>query len=213
MPKAAKKTAWGDADGRRRDILAAAKGIVAKHGRDGLNMRDVAVRAKVSPGTLYVYFKTKEEIFLTLYAARVEDFAREVEALAEAARTWDELFARFAESYLGFYRDFGRGLSLFSLTADPAAIAELPPALVEDLRAKVGRILGLAAARARVLAEREGRRFTEDPHAMPLLWMVLTGRADSMSGPRRDAAPYDWDQMVRFASRTLLAGLTEEKTR
>jgi AcrR family transcriptional regulator len=215
MAKVAKKatTAWGDAEGRRRDILAAAKRIVETRGRDGLNMRDVAVRAKVSPGTLYVYFKTKEEIFLTLYAARVEAFAGEVEAFAAEAASWDDLFARFAKSYLAFYREYGSSLSLFSLTADPAAVAELPPALIDELRAKVVRIFALAADRARALALLEGRHLKDDPHALPLLWMVLTGLADSMSGPRRDAHPYDWDSMVRFAARTLLAGLTEESER
>ena len=37
---------------RRRRILGAARGLVAKNGYDGMIMRDVAMRAKVSPTTL-----------------------------------------------------------------------------------------------------------------------------------------------------------------
>ena len=66
------KTRWGDREGRRRDILDAAREQMAEGGYLALNMRDLARRASVSPGTLYQYFSTKEEIFATLYAEAIE---------------------------------------------------------------------------------------------------------------------------------------------
>lgn len=207
-----KTTAWGDAEGRRRDILGAARALV-ESGVSDLTMRDVALKARVSPGTIYVYFKTKEEIFLTLYAARVDAFADEVDAVCAEARDWDDLFSKFAERYLAFYRDYGHALNVWSLLADPAALESLPPDLTQKLRAQVVRTFTTASSKAREVAAAEGRVLRDDPLVMPFLWTVLTGLADNFSGPRAKAHPHRWEDMVRFAAQTLRAGLTELEKR
>ncbi|GJM38145.1 MAG: hypothetical protein DHS20C19_15120 [Acidimicrobiales bacterium] len=56
-------TARGDRDGRRRDVLAAATGILEESGWEGLSIRAVASRAGVSTGAVYQWFSGKDEIF------------------------------------------------------------------------------------------------------------------------------------------------------
>src|SRR6266498_1273213 len=65
-------TAWGDAEGRRRDILDSAEKLLAESGYAGLTMRAIAVGAGVSSGTLYQYFDGKEDVFVALMAGRLE---------------------------------------------------------------------------------------------------------------------------------------------
>ena len=48
---------------RPREICAAALELVAERGFAGTRVDDIAARAGVSKGTLYLYFKDKEEIF------------------------------------------------------------------------------------------------------------------------------------------------------
>lgn len=50
-------------DERPRDIVAAALGVFAEKGFAGAKMDDIARRAGVSKGTLYLYFETKEDVF------------------------------------------------------------------------------------------------------------------------------------------------------
>lgn len=52
---------------RRAAILAAADSLVQRHGRAAISVAEVAKRAGVAKGTVYLYFKTKEEIFLGLH--------------------------------------------------------------------------------------------------------------------------------------------------
>ncbi|HEX6342246.1 TetR/AcrR family transcriptional regulator [Umezawaea sp.] len=66
-------TAWGDAAGRRRDILSSAEEILDQHGYAGLTMRAIAVGAGVSSGTVYQYFDGKEAVFAALMARRLDD--------------------------------------------------------------------------------------------------------------------------------------------
>jgi len=49
---------------RRDRILAATRDLVARHGYDGMIMRDVATEANVSPTTLYNLYNTKDELLL-----------------------------------------------------------------------------------------------------------------------------------------------------
>ncbi|MDR6951098.1 AcrR family transcriptional regulator [Ancylobacter sp. 3268] len=52
-----------DAEARRRAILDAALEVFAEHGFTGARMEDVARRAGIAKGTLYLYFKDKTALF------------------------------------------------------------------------------------------------------------------------------------------------------
>jgi AcrR family transcriptional regulator len=51
---------------RRQQILVAAKNIFYKKGFNKTTMEDIASAAELSPGTLYLYFKNKDELFASL---------------------------------------------------------------------------------------------------------------------------------------------------
>ncbi|SDB36529.1 TetR/AcrR family transcriptional regulator [Bauldia litoralis] len=94
---------------RRAAILAAAIACTRESGFDGVTMSGLAKRAGLAKGTLYLYFETREEVFLALYlealgawAARIAealapgiDDEAAVEALTRVARD-DRLFVELA---------------------------------------------------------------------------------------------------------------------
>lgn len=51
---------------REQLILAAAKKVVAVNGFRKTKMNQIAEEAEISPGTIYLYFKSKEELFSSL---------------------------------------------------------------------------------------------------------------------------------------------------
>jgi hypothetical protein len=64
--------------------------------------------------------------------------------------------------------------------------------------------------RCRELAARERRRLIDDGRMLPFLWMAIGGLAESFSGPKSQALPFAWKQMLRFAVETPLRGMTVE---
>jgi len=52
---------------RRAAILGAAESLVTAHGRAVASVAEVAQHAGVAKGTVYLYFRTREEIFLALH--------------------------------------------------------------------------------------------------------------------------------------------------
>ena len=51
---------------RRQQIIVAAKRVFSKKGFSRATMEDIANEAELSPGTLYLYFKNKDELYASL---------------------------------------------------------------------------------------------------------------------------------------------------
>lgn len=51
---------------RRQQIIIAAKRVFSDRGFNKATMEDIAKEAELSPGTLYLYFKNKEELYASL---------------------------------------------------------------------------------------------------------------------------------------------------
>ena len=69
---------------RPQEITAAAFAVFAEKGYSGARIEEVAQRAGVSKGLMYLYFKTKEELFKAVIRSVV---VRRVDALLEAVDT------------------------------------------------------------------------------------------------------------------------------
>jgi TetR/AcrR family fatty acid metabolism transcriptional regulator len=54
-------------DGKRRRILQAAVKVFARRGYFGARVREIADRARVADGTIYLYFRGKEDILVSLF--------------------------------------------------------------------------------------------------------------------------------------------------
>ena len=63
----------------REEILSAAEKVFAAKGFFPTTMSDIARRAEFGTGTLYKYFKSKEELYFTLIDEKVEEINRLVE--------------------------------------------------------------------------------------------------------------------------------------
>jgi AcrR family transcriptional regulator len=208
MSAATTTTRWGDKEARRRDILDAARRLLERDGYERLNMRDVARGAGVSPGSVYNYFGSREELFATLYAERLEEFHAEIVPACAAATTPEQLFVEIANRYLAMYRVFGRDVNVWALLVEaerlPAEIARPLVEAAERVMATIQDALArFAADRGIALSEAGNSRL-----AMPFLWTTLTGLADHFTGMRHALHPYTWEELTAFAARTLVAGLT-----
>src|SRR5215467_8985704 len=67
----------------RAAILSAARALAAREGAHGLTLRGVAAEAGYAPAALYGYFRSRDDLILTLAA---EDLAQLSHAMRDAAR-------------------------------------------------------------------------------------------------------------------------------
>jgi AcrR family transcriptional regulator len=189
-PRAARKSARArkvEPEARRQAILDAALHVFAERGFEAARLDDVAARAGVAKGTLYLYFRDKEALFEELVRSAVSPIIEAVSQAASApdvpaAAILDTFFALFEKEVLGTKRKL-----LLRLI-----IAEGPrfPRVAEFYhREVVTRGIGLM----RAVAERAARRgeFTSDaaarypqlivaPLILAVVWDSLFARIDPL---------------------------------
>jgi len=90
---------------RGQAILTAAAEVFARHGLDGATIEMVARRAEVAVGTIYLYYSSRDDLYLNLIAERGEQLrARYLEVFARELEPLDELKA-IASAYLDYMRE------------------------------------------------------------------------------------------------------------
>jgi len=91
----------------RHGIIEAAIGLLMRDGIQGLTMERVAAEAGVAKGTLYVYFKNKDEILDGAVEASFDPLVGELSDLLDGGYAPDRKLAEFSLSHLRFFDEHG----------------------------------------------------------------------------------------------------------
>jgi AcrR family transcriptional regulator len=110
---------------KRRQILEGARAVFLAQGFDAASMGDIARAAKVSKGTLYVYFDSKEDLFQTIVQEECEAQAEQVFALDSSDHDVEAVLTRLGRDFIRFLGEPHRISSLRTVIA----IAERMPEL------------------------------------------------------------------------------------
>jgi TetR/AcrR family fatty acid metabolism transcriptional regulator len=93
----------GGGDKRER-ILDAAERIFAKHGFFAARVTEIAKEAGVADGTIYLYFKSKDDLLISLFENRMKQVNAELERAIAAEPPARQLHA-FIRTYLQLVHD------------------------------------------------------------------------------------------------------------
>jgi TetR/AcrR family fatty acid metabolism transcriptional regulator len=93
------KPAPADTD-KRAKILDAATRVFAERGFFGAQVADIAHRAGIAAGTVYLYFRSKDEVLLSLFDRTMRDAIREGRAALDGIDDPAERLRRIARLHL-----------------------------------------------------------------------------------------------------------------
>ncbi len=128
-------------DARRTAILQAAAALFENAPYDHILMQQIADRAGVAKGTLFLYFESKEHLFLTLTVETLQRWLSDLRADLQAAapQLMTLAFTRLVERSLRRQPPpAGQSMLLRLLSLHPQRLAEaLPPAAVSELTAQL----------------------------------------------------------------------------
>lgn len=74
-----------DRNAKRAEIVRHAADVFARGGYHATKIQDVATAADIGKGTIYEYFRTKEELFLAIYDAWMTELERTIRDRVDAA--------------------------------------------------------------------------------------------------------------------------------
>lgn len=71
---------------RRTAIIEAAKTLYSNHGLDGVSMDRIAHEAELAKGTIYLYFKSREELMMAIISNELEHLVTALEKVASTRK-------------------------------------------------------------------------------------------------------------------------------
>jgi AcrR family transcriptional regulator len=86
----------------RADVCRVAEVLFARHGVEGVTMRQIAAELDCSPTTAYRYFKNKEEILAAVRAAAFNRFCEVIEEATRSSPDPRKSARNVGQAYLGF---------------------------------------------------------------------------------------------------------------
>ena len=96
-------------DGEKRDkrdrILSAAERIFARHGFFAAKVSDVAKEAGVADGTIYLYFKSKDDLLISLFERRMQEVNERLREATTNVKGPIEQLRAFVRTYLQLVHD------------------------------------------------------------------------------------------------------------
>jgi AcrR family transcriptional regulator len=107
---------------RRNAILRSARKEFFEKGFRSVTVDTIARRAELSKGAIYLYFKSKEEIYAQILLRDIDKFHDRVETLLDTSKSASENLRQFAEVYAAFFisdRELFRIFMNFMLQHNP----------------------------------------------------------------------------------------------
>lgn len=87
---------------RRHDILESARHLFIEHGIQHVSMEKIAADAELAKGTLYLYFRNRDELLMALVSEEMEVLVDQLERVAASKHRADRKILRGVEAFYSF---------------------------------------------------------------------------------------------------------------
>ncbi len=101
--------------GRKNTIIEAAEGLFSEKGFKETTMQEISERAELSKGTIYLYFKSKEELYLSVCIKGVAGFGESLEAAIKGRKGLEN---KIKAVYLAYIRHSLEQPAIFRVLRD-----------------------------------------------------------------------------------------------
>ncbi len=196
-------------DARPQEILEAALAVFAQRGFAATRMEDIAARAGVTKGTIYLYFDSKEEVFKSLVRHTIGGTLNQVVENAAAYKgSARDLLVLVLRTIGTFLRNSDRVVLPKIILAESGNFPELVRFYRFEIIEKGLGLLtsivrhGIAQGEFRDIAPEHAARLCVAPLLLGALWRTTFAPFDP--------EPYDIEALVETHIDVLLRGLTKE---
>lgn len=121
---------------RREDILAAAQKIFFEKGIQSATMDEIAEAAELSKGTLYLYYDSKEDLYLGVMIRGLEMLHEALEETIVGAATTMDAIWNLGPTYFRFFQTNTNFFRTFHFFQNPSAHKQVSESMVAQCNAK-----------------------------------------------------------------------------
>lgn len=161
---------------RRRTILKAARKIFFEKGLQGASMDEIAEAAELSKGTLYLYFKSKEDLYVSLLEEGLAILRRMFEEVEARPLPADEALRQIGFTYYQFFKQYPDYFNILVFADARVLHSQVSEEVLQgsELRA-MGCLQVVAQVFARGVKEGVFRKDLQPIEVATLLWGTSNG--------------------------------------
>ncbi len=160
---------------RHRQILDAAYEVFHEVGYSSATIDQIAERAELAKGTIYLYFKSKEELYFSLLVNGLDILIDLLNGMAEKKPAPDQLLRQTAKTLFQFFTDYTDYFRIFMMMRQEEMQAKLPPELSEQINTRATEILKLLSSEMDVLVDNGTYAPVNTWQLANILWGAFTG--------------------------------------
>lgn len=186
-PRGRQRQSHADAEARRREILAAALSVFSEHGFEAARLDEIARRANVAKGTLYLYFANKQDMFEALVRSAAQPVLGNLQALSQQPDLathllLNKLFAIFRREVLGTDRKLIMRLVISEGPRFPEIAAFYHREVISRVMAVLGKVAKQAWKSGELATDGPMRypQLIAAPLLMSVIWDALFDRIDPL---------------------------------
>jgi AcrR family transcriptional regulator len=160
---------------RRRSIQRAAMRVFADKGFARATIEDIAREAEVSVGTIYLYARSKEDLYVSLLFDSMQRFTEAIERIRASRLAPDRQLRRVWEFFYAHHTRYPETYRVLVSLHQPGLIDALSPKTVQEINVRSARNFSLvkqivaAAMEAGIYRPRPPRQVVD------MLWSLFLG--------------------------------------
>lgn len=160
---------------RRQAILEAAREVFFEKGFREATIEAIAHRCDLAKGTIYLYFQSKEELYVSIMAEGLELLKNDLSRVGERSLPCDRLLGEALDLYYAFYQNNPKYFRIMFLSSQPDVRKRVPDALHRQCMERAGECMEILS-RLIEKGVRQGVFRAVSPWTFAvLLWSTVNG--------------------------------------
>ncbi|MDY7032128.1 MAG: TetR/AcrR family transcriptional regulator [Thermodesulfobacteriota bacterium] len=123
---------------RRQDIIDAACTVLSEKGFASATVDDVSERVELAKGTIYLYFQTKEELFMSVFIKGLDNLLEKYRETADLDLEPADMLERLALSFYRYYKEDINYIKTSAYLLHEDIMNKIPAQLTDEINQKAG---------------------------------------------------------------------------
>ena len=160
---------------RRQAIQAAAVQVFGDKGYPRATMEDVARQAELSVGTIYLYYRSKEELYVSLLVESMQRFREGIEKIMATGLPPDRQLKRVWDYFYAYHLRYPQSYRVLFFLQQPGLPAGLSPKTLQEINVRAARNFSLVSRIVAAAMAKGIYRAHEPREVVDLLWSLFLG--------------------------------------
>src|SRR3970282_1444885 len=151
---------------RRQAIQSAAVRVFADKGFARTTMEDIARRAEVSVGTIYLYYRSKEDLYVSLVFESMQRMSEAIEKIMASGLPAHRQLKRVEEYFYDYPARYPQAYRVLVFLQQPGLTAGISPKTLQEINVRSARNFSLVSRIVAAAIDKGLSRRPRDPEVV-----------------------------------------------